>query len=97
LLYEKADRCNCNNKGISLLSHAGNVLLETATSRLSHHYKTHSILREEHCGFRPGRSTIDMVFVVHSLQELARRRKIPLHRCFVDLQEAYSSVDRNLL
>ena len=38
-----------------------------------------------------------MLFVVHRLQELARRRRIPLYMCFVDLQKAYDSVDRELL
>ena len=38
-----------------------------------------------------------MLFVVRQLQELARRRRIPLYMCFVDLQKAYESVDRELL
>ena len=38
-----------------------------------------------------------MLFVVRRLQELARRRRIPLYMCFVDLQKAYGSVDRELL
>ena len=37
------------------------------------------------------------MFVVRRLQELARRRRIPLNMCFVDLQKAYDSVDRELL
>ena len=38
-----------------------------------------------------------MLFVVRGLQELARRRRILLYMCFVDLQKAYDSVDRELL
>ena len=38
-----------------------------------------------------------MLFVVCGLQELGRARKIPLYMCFIDLQNAYDSVDRKLL
>ena len=84
-------------RGISLLSHAGKVLLKIVTNRLSAYCETHNILPEEQCGFRPGRSTVCMLFVVRRLQELGRQRKIPLFMCFVDLQKAYDSVDRELL
>ena len=99
VLYNKSDRSNCNNyRRISLLSHAGKVLLKIVANRLSDYYcETHGILPDEQCGFRPERSTVDILFVVRRLQELARRRRIPLYMCFVDLQKAYDSVDRELL
>ncbi|CAB1099789.1 unnamed protein product [Ectocarpus sp. CCAP 1310/34] len=37
-----------------------------------------------------------MLFVVRCLQELGRRKKIPLYMCFVDLKKAYDSVDREM-
>lgn len=52
---------------------------------------------EEQCGFRPGRSTLDMMFVVRMLQEFGREKDVPLFFCFIDLQKAYDSVDRRLL
>ena len=38
-----------------------------------------------------------MMFVVRRLQELARKKRIPLYECFIDLAKAYESVDRTLL
>ena len=95
---KKSDRSDCNNfRGISLVSYAGKVLLKIVANRLSDFCEAQQILPEEQCGFRPARSTIDMLFVVRRLQELGRQRKIPLYTCFVDLQKAYDSVDRELL
>ena len=55
------------------------------------------ILPEEQSGFRPNRSTTDMMFVIRRLQELARKKRIPLYVCFIDLTKAYDSFDRTLL
>ena len=39
VLYKKSDRSNCNNyRGISLLSHAGKVLLKIVANRLKQYY-----------------------------------------------------------
>ena len=37
------------------------------------------------------------MFVIRRLQELARKKRIPLYACFIDLTKAYDSVDRTLL
>ena len=66
-------------------------------SRLSNYYEANGIRPKEQCGFRPARSTIDMLFVVRRLQELGRAKKIPLYTCFIEPQKAYVSVDRELL
>ena len=51
----------------------------------------------EQSGFRPNRSTTDMMFVIRWLQELARTKRIPLYLYFIDLTKSYDSVDRTLL
>ena len=38
-----------------------------------------------------------MMFVIRRLQELARKKQIALHACFIDFAKAYESVDRTLL
>ena len=37
------------------------------------------------------------MFVFRRPQELARKKRIPLYVCFIDLTKAYNSVDRTLL
>ena len=46
---------------------------------------------------RPTRSTIEMLFAVRRFQELMGETNIPLYMCFIDLQKAYDTVDRELL
>lgn len=70
---------------ISLLSRAGKLPLKVVANRLSDCFQAPDILPDEQCGFRPDRSTVDMLFVARRLQELGRRRKIYL--CFVDIKK----------
>ena len=69
------------------------MLLKIVASCLSKYCEAGGILTEEQCGFRPARSTVDMLFVVRRLQELGQARKTPLYMCFNDLQKVYDSVD----
>ena len=48
-----------NYPGISLVAHAGKVLLKVVSCRLSDYCERENILIEEQCGFRPQRSTVD--------------------------------------
>ena len=95
---KKKDQTECGNyKGISLVAHAGKILLKIIARRLSEYCEGVGILPEEQSGFRPDRSTTDMVFVVRRLQELTRKKRIPLYVSFIDLTKTYDSVDRTLL
>ena len=98
VLHKKKDRTECGNyRGISLVAHAGKILLKIIARRLSEYCERVGILPEEQSGFRPNRSNTGMMFVIHRLQELARKKRIPLYVCFIDLTKAYGSVDRTLL
>ena len=98
VLHKNKDRTECGNyRGISLVAHAGKILLKIIARRLSEYCERVGILPEEQSGFRPNRSTTDMMFVIRRLQELARKKRIPLYVCFMDLTKAYDSVDRTLL
>ena len=98
ILHKKKDRTECGNYcGISLVAHAGKVLLKIVGTRLSAYCEARNLLPEEQCGFRPHRLMTDMMFAVRRLQELERKARVPLLLCFIDLQKAYDSVDRILL
>ena len=83
--------------GITLVAHAGKILLQTIARRLSEYCERGDILPEEQSGFRPNRSTTHMMFAFHRLQELARKKRNPLHVSFIDLTKAFNSVDQTLL
>ena len=62
VLYKKKDRIECGSyRGISLVAHAGKILLKIIARRLSEYFERVGILPEEQSGFRPNRSTTDMI------------------------------------
>ena len=98
VLHKKKDRTECGNyRGISLVAHAGKILKKIIARRLSEDCERVGILSEEHSGFRPNRSTTDIMFVIRRLQELVRNKRIPLYVCFIDLTKTHDFADRTLL
>ena len=87
---KRKDRTECGNyRGISLVAHAGKVLLKIIARCLSEYCERVRILSEEQSGFRPNRSTTDMMFVICRLQELARKKRVP---CSIDLTKEYTAL-----
>ena len=93
LYKNKGDKGDCNNYcGISLLSVLGKVFARILLVRLQK--LAGRVYPESQCGFRSGRSTIDMVFSVRQVQEKCREQNKPLHMAFVDLTKAFDMVSR---
>ena len=93
LYKNKGERSDCNNyRGISLLSIAGKVFAKVTLERLK--ILAERIYPEAQCGFRPERSTIDMIFSLRQLQEKCREQNRPLYIAFVDLTKAFDLVSR---
>jgi len=98
IFKRKGDRSVCDDhRGISLLSIPGKILGRVILNRLSKHVNDMGILPESQCGFRAGRSTMDMIFTARQLQEKCREQQRELYAVFVDLTKAFDSVDRNAL
>ena len=98
LVYkQKGDRAESgNSRGISLLSVAGKVLAKIMLTRLLEHV-VDLVLPESQCGFRRGRSTIDIIFVARQQQEQCREQHQDIYMGFVDLTKAFDTVNRDLL
>ena len=94
LYKNKGERSDCNNyRGISLLSIIGKAFARVALACLqtlaSHVYP------ESQCGFRSGRSTVDMIFSIRQLQEKCQEQQMPLYIAFIDLTKAFDLVSRS--
>lgn len=50
---------------------------------------------ESQCGFRAERSTVNMIFSLHQLQEKCREQQKPLYVAFIDLTKALNLVSRD--
>ena len=68
-LFKKGSRMDCGNyRGISLLSIASKIFARILLNRLNSQI-TPQALPETQCGFRSGRSTMDMIFSLRQVQE----------------------------
>ena len=76
IFKRKGDRSICDDhRGISLLSVPGKILARIILNRLTKHVSNNNILPEGQCGFRAGRSTMDMIFTARQLQEKCREQQ----------------------
>ena len=86
--HKNKEKAECGDyRGISLVVHVGKVLFKIVATRLSAYCGARNLLPEEQCGFRPHRSTTDMMFAVRRLQELGRKARVPLFLCFIDMRK----------
>ena len=94
LYKNKGERTNCNSyRGIFLLSIVSNIFARIILVRLQQLEEL--VYPESQCGFRSGRSTVDMIFSVHQLQEKCREQYVPLYISFTDLTKAFDLVSRD--
>ena len=96
-LYKKKGRkSDCGNyRGISPLSVVGKIFARVILNRLI--TVSEQTLPEAQCGFRPGRSTVDMIFAVRQLQEKCIEQNKPLYSVFIDLTKAFDTINRKAL
>ncbi len=96
LFKNKGDKKQCDNyRGISLLVVVSKLFTRIILNRIQKLIDQQ--LLEQQAGFRSNRSTIDQIFIIKMIMEKSREFNKSLFMCFIDIQKAYDSVNRDLL
>ena len=83
-----------NYRPITILSSFGKLFTSILNARLNKFLDAHNKLEENQAGFRAGYSTMDHIFVLHALTEIAKTKKKKLFCSFIDFSKAFDSVWR---
>ena len=83
-----------NYRGITLVSSLGKLFTKVINDRLNRFSGLNDIINETQAGFRKNHSTVDQVFVLQTLIELALTEKRKLYVAFVDYKQAFDRVWR---
>ena len=95
-IHKKGDKRKCTNyRGISLISVPGKVYAKCLEKKCREIVEP--LLTDAQCGFRPGRSTMDQIFVLQQIFEKSWEYANEVNACFVDLEKAYDRIPRDKL
>ena len=97
-LHKKGKLDNVDNyRGITLLSTLGKLFSRVLNNRLSEWAEHYNVYIEAQTGFRPGMSTTDNIFILHSIITHLLNHGKKLYAAFVDFSKAFDYVVRDVL
>jgi predicted O-methyltransferase YrrM len=64
---------------------------------IEHRLRRVTNITENQFEFMPGRSTMEVIFLIMQLIERCREQKKDLDMIFIDLEKAYNKVSRNVM
>ena len=91
--FQKPD----NYRGISLTSIFSKIFTGVLNARLQAWAKTHGVISDDQAGFRKGYSTIDKIFILHSVIQKYLHKNKKVYVAFIDYKKAFDSIDREAL
>lgn len=83
-----------NYRPITILSCLGKLFTLILNNRLKDFTENNDVINSCQAGFRQKHSTVDNLFIIKCLFDIARSNKSKLHCCFVDFKQAFDTVWR---
>ena len=83
-----------NYRPITIISCLGKLFTSILNDRLSKFSDEVNLICENQAGFRKGYSTIDNIFILHSLIDMFKQLKKKLYCIFIDFEKAFDKVWR---
>jgi len=96
-LFKKGDKHISNYRPISMLSSFSKVLEKAVYIQLYKHCSKHNILVDEQFGFRNKLATTDAIFQLINEVQIALNEKIIVVGIFCDLENAFDSINHDIL
>jgi hypothetical protein len=94
IFKNKGDVQSCTNyQGIKLMSHT----MKLWERIIEHRLREVTNVTENQFEFMPGRSTMEVNFLIRQLMERCKEQKKDMHMIFIDLEKAYDKVPRNVM
>ena len=88
------DALECGSyRGIKLLDQVMKILERIIAGKI----RSNVIINSMQFGFRPGKGTMDAIFIVRQVQERFMEKKVDLWMAFVDLEKAFDRVPREVV
>ena len=81
-----------NYRPITLLSCISKLFTGIISNRLTAHAENCDLIKNSQAGFRKNHSTIDHIFVMHSLIEMLSKKRTRLFAAFIDLKQAFDTI-----
>jgi hypothetical protein len=94
IFKNKRDVQSCTNyRGIKLMSYT----MKLWEMIIEHCLRGVTNVTENQFGFMPGRSTMEVIFLIRQLMERCMEQKKYMHMIFIDLKKAYDKVSKNVM
>ena len=86
-----------NYRGITLINILGKIYSQILLNRLSKWSEKHDKLSKNQFGFQKGKSTVDCIFLLHSVISKVLHSGEKLYCVFIDYEKAFDRINRPLL